>query len=140
MAFEPRWTLLVACLLLQACASERRAFDRPALPKASVGTLVGIEHLVQPPHRTLFTRFDSAFNNGSSKRVAFQTSGQPYATTVQLIPGEYTVTAACMLHPTISFPSTRVQIDAGVTYEFECDFNPLEPSSVVVKLRSTRKS
>ncbi|MDO9437320.1 hypothetical protein [Hydrogenophaga sp.] len=140
MAFDTRWTLLVACLLLQACAYERRAPSRPQLSKESVGTLVAVERLLQPANRSLLTRFDSAFNNGEAKRLTFENPWQAYATTVQLTPGDYTVVAACMLHPTISFASLKVQIDAGMTYEFACDFSPQDPSKLVVNLRSTRKS
>lgn len=140
MAVTTRWFLLAACLLLQACATERRYFDGPQLPKESVGTLVGLERLVEHPRRTLLTRFDSVFDNGASRRVTLGPSWQPYRAAVRLLPGDYTVVAACMLHPTVSFPTARVRIEAGLTYELECDVHPQNPTSLVLKLRAVRTS
>lgn len=134
-----KWTLVfLLALALQACSTQRQTYEG-TLPEGSVGTIVGTDTPVDYLNRTLVTRFDSVFNTEDAQRKVFDPTWSPYPKTVKLIPGDYTVIAACLLGNSISRPALRVHVIAGSTVELTCDFHPVDKTAFVLRRRTANE-
>ena len=130
---------LLTAASLQACSTQRQAYEG-SHPKESIGIIVGHDVPVDYLNRTLITRFDSVFKTGDSQRTVFDPTWAPYPKTVKLIPGDYTVIAACLLGNSIARPSLKIKVIAGSMNELECDFHPIDKTAFVLKLRNTQNN
>jgi hypothetical protein len=134
------FALVLLSFLTTACAvREKRLYQGVQLPSSQVAVVKALDpSQASGGSVRFFLGFESFMKDGDPQRTPVNDMWNGYPTSVESLPGDYTIIAYCASGGFFAHPSIKLRLEAGKTYTLRCGFTPNDVNRFLVSVDSVR--
>ena len=116
---------------------EKRLYQGVQLPSSQVAVVKALDASQATGGSVrFFLGFESFMKDGDAPRTFVNDMWSGYPTSVESLPGDYTVIAYCASGGFFAHPSIKLRLVAGKTYTLRCGFVPNDVNRFLISVDS----